>query len=248
MGGVFPDGRPLSGGGRARRARPGAAGGDGVRPRQPARHRARLPAQAGTGRVQAGRDAVAGAAAAADRPARSDDPGAAAPLLPRRPQPAGARGGPGGRLRRPGQLDPAGPPRPGVGGPEQRHAEDRLVGGHRRGADRHRGHLRHELRAHAGAAPGSTATPPRCSSWPSPPSPCTACSAAPAGCKPMPSQDQAPSGGPPEGGRIRGASRRPAGRSRRPRSWAGRRSRCPAALRTTSRCPGSSSPGCRPRW
>ena len=55
-------------------------------------------------------------------------------------------------LRRPAQLDPAGPAGPGHRRPEQRHAQDRGLGRHRRRVDRDRRRLRHELRLHAGAA------------------------------------------------------------------------------------------------
>ena len=52
-------------------------------------------------------------------------------------------------LRRPAQLDPAGPPGAGHRRPEQRHAQDRGLGRHRGRLDRDRRHLRHELRLHA---------------------------------------------------------------------------------------------------
>ena len=46
--------------------------------------------------------------------------------------------------------------------PERGHAPDLGLGRDHRGADRDRRHLRHELRAHARAASGSSATRPRC--------------------------------------------------------------------------------------
>ena len=98
------------------------------------------------------------------------------PVLPGRPRPRAAGGGRHRRARPTAQRHPAGRPFPRDGPPqpdrtaperdrrpaERGHAQDLGVGGHRPRADRHRRHLRHELRQHARAWLDATATT---SSW-----------------------------------------------------------------------------------
>ena len=63
-------------------------------------------------------------------------------LLPGRAGPPEPHRGAGQLLRRPAELDPPGAAGPGHRRPEQRHAQDRRLGRHRRGVDRHRRRLR----------------------------------------------------------------------------------------------------------
>ena len=95
-----------------------------------------LPDEAGAGGVQAGGGAAAAPADDADlagQPGRAQgDPA----LLPGRAGPPQPHRRAGQLLRRPAQLDPPGAAGPGHRRPEQRHAQDRRLGGHRRGLDR----------------------------------------------------------------------------------------------------------------
>jgi magnesium transporter len=147
--GVQPDGRPLPGRRRPGRARPGAARGGAFSPTQRSPEiAALLPAQAGDGGVQAG-----GAAAA----------GAAARLLDRR-VPEGLRPyfvDVRGRLARAVDrvagfddlLNSILQARLAQVSVDQNNDMRKIAAwaGDRGGADGHRRHLRHELRAHAGA-------------------------------------------------------------------------------------------------
>ena len=80
-----------------------------------------------------------------------DGSGASA-AVPRRVGPPAGGHRPRGVLRPAPHRHRGGPPGPGDGAAEQRHAQDLGLGGDRRRADDDRGHLRHELRPHARAA------------------------------------------------------------------------------------------------
>ena len=75
-------------------------------------------------------------------------------LLPRRQRSPDARARPARRDARPPRQLASGQPGPGVRAPERRRPAHLRLGRDRRGADGDRGHLRHELRAHAGAEMG----------------------------------------------------------------------------------------------
>ena len=94
----------------------------------------------------------------ARRPRSCTSPRRAQPVLPRRRRPRAAGVGAAG-VDGPAAVEhPAGPRRPGRPPAERGHAQDHGLGGDLRRADADRRHLRHELRAHAGAASGGTAT------------------------------------------------------------------------------------------
>ena len=99
-----------------------------------------------------------GAAAEAGRAADRRRPRRDALLLPRRAGPRHPRARPGRRAGRAAHLDPAGVAGPDDAGRQRGHAQDLGLGGHHRRPHRDRRHLRDELRAHARAAAGATAT------------------------------------------------------------------------------------------
>ena len=155
---------PRPGGGRLRpgdrrpRERHRRSGGRALlrRPLEPGS--ARLPAPARGARVPPGRRAARRSARPhrrrAVRPGAPGDP----QLLPRRQRPPDPRARPARRHARPARVEPSGQPRAGLGASERRRAQDLGLGRHHRRAHDARRDLRHELRAHAGARPGPSAT------------------------------------------------------------------------------------------
>ena len=125
--------------------------GPGLLARAHQRRRAHLQAQARGAPVRA----RGGAAGRPGRPARARqvqrDPPGGAHLLPRRQRPPAARPRSARGLPRPAHQRPAGEPHPGQRAAERGHAQDLGVRGDGGRADPDRRHLRHELRAHAGA-------------------------------------------------------------------------------------------------